>query len=85
MIFDEDAIISLIPNTEWHYRAGVLKVFTKGVVAPTAEEISAEKIRLEQAKEQAEAEAKAQKQAILDRLGLTEEELRIVLGQGIIL
>ena len=29
---------------------------------------------------QAQAAAQAQKQAILDRLGLTEEELRIVLG-----
>ena len=42
-----------------------------------------------QAKELAEAEAlaaaQAQKQAILDRLGLTEDELRIVLGQRIIL
>ena len=43
-------------------------------------------MRLEQiAFEEAKAEAQAQKQAILDRLGLTEEELRIVLGQGIIL
>ena len=29
---------------------------------------------------QAQAAAQAQKQAILDRLGLTEDELRIVLG-----
>ena len=36
-------------------------------------------------KAEQDAAAKAQKQAILDRLGLTEDELRIVLGQRIIL
>ena len=36
-------------------------------------------------KAEQEATAQAQKQAILDRLGLTEDELRIVLSQGIIL
>ena len=45
----------------------------------TAQEI-AELEQQAQAIEQAEAEAQAQKQAILDRLGLTEDELRIVLG-----
>lgn len=34
----------------------------------------------DEARIQAEAQAKAAKQAILDRLGLTEDDLRIVLG-----
>ena len=79
MFNDEDAIHSLIPNTEWHYRAGVLTVFTEGVVAPTAEEIATEKIRLEEVKAQQEEEAAAKKaaaEAKLAALGLTSDDLK---------
>ena len=48
--------------------------------APTWEEVQAAHIAVQEAKAQAEAAAEAQKQAILDRLGLTEDELRIVLS-----
>ena len=79
MIRDEEAIQSLIPNTEWHYRAGVLTVFTEGVVAPTEQEIQQEKQRLLEAQAQAEAQAAANKaaaEAKLAALGLTADDLK---------
>jgi hypothetical protein len=80
MILNEDAINSLIPNTEWHYRAGVLTIFTEGVTAPSSDEIAAEKVRLaEVLAEQEEAKA-AQKAALLDRLGITEDEAKLLLA-----
>jgi hypothetical protein len=80
MIIDEDAIKSLIPDAEWHYRAGILTVFTQNIITPTAEEIAAEKTRLEQVKTQQEAEAAAKRQALLDKLGITEEEAKLLLS-----
>lgn len=48
----------------------------------TAEEIAQMKIDTAntEARKQAEAEAAAARQAILDRLGLTAEELKVLLG-----
>ena len=46
----------------------------------TKEEFLAGFNQVQALKAEQEAAAKAQKQAILDRLGLTEDELRIVLG-----
>lgn len=80
MIIDEDAIHSLIPNTEWHYAAGVLTVFTEGVKAPSSEEITAEKIRLEKIKAEREQVALAEKQALLNRLGITTDEAKLLLS-----
>lgn len=48
--------------------------------APTLTEIQTAYQTIKAAEIQAKATTQAQKQAILDRLGLTEEELRIVLG-----
>lgn len=48
--------------------------------APTWAELEVAHQSIKAAEAQAQATAKAQKQAILDRLGLTEDELRIVLG-----
>lgn len=79
MIQDEDAINSLIPNTEWHYRAGVLTIFTEGVSAPTPAEIAAEKIRLTELLAEQEAAKAAKKlaaEAKLAALGLDADDLR---------
>ena len=52
-----------------------------GKEAPiTKEQFEAGFAQVDAIKAQAEAAAQAQKQAILDRLGLTQDELRIVLG-----
>ena len=80
MITEVEAIHSLIPNTEWHYSAGVLTVFTEGVETPTAQEIQNELIKLQAAEAAAKAEALAKRQALLDRLGITEEEARLLLA-----
>jgi hypothetical protein len=80
MIIDEDAIKSLIPDTEWHYRAGVLTVFTENIIAPTAEEIVAEKIRLEKLEEERMAETIAKQEILLDKLGITKEEVKLLLS-----
>lgn len=47
---------------------------------PTKDELDVANAAMEQELLQFEAQAKAAKQAILDRLGLTEDELRIVLS-----
>jgi hypothetical protein len=80
MILNEDAINSLIPNTEWHYRAGVLTIFTEGVTAPSSAEIAAEKVRLTEVLAQQEEAKAAQKAALLDRLGITEDEAKLLLA-----
>jgi len=79
MISEIEAIKNLIPNTEWHYSDGVLTVFTKGVLAPTEQEIQQEKQRLIEVEAQAEAEAAAKKaaaEAKLAALGLTSDDLK---------
>lgn len=84
MILDEQAIHSLIPNTEWHYKNGVLTVFTDGVTTPSADEIVAEKRRLEKVQAQEEtnkANAKVAAEAKLQALGLTTDDLK-ALGLG---
>ena len=80
MITDETAIISLIPSAEWHYRAGVLTIFTEGVNAPSSAEIAAEKVRLSEVLAQQDAAKATQKAALLDRLGITEEEAKLLLS-----
>lgn len=80
MIIDEDAIHSLIPNTEWHYAAGVLTVFTENVQVPSSKEIAAEKNRLEKIKTEKEQAALAEKQALLNRLGITTDEAKLLLN-----
>ena len=47
---------------------------------PTLAEVEAEIAKIPARKEQARAEAKAKRQALLDKLGITEEEARLLLG-----
>jgi hypothetical protein len=77
------AIKSLRPNVEWSMSGEDVENIiwhTPNVDSLTEEEVQNEIIRLEQVQE-AELDAKAvQKAAILERLGLTEDELRVVLS-----
>jgi hypothetical protein len=77
------AIKSLRPNVEWSMSGDDVENIiwhTPNVDSLTEEEVQDEIIRLEQVQE-AELDAKAvQKAAILERLGLTEDELRVVLS-----
>ena len=75
------ALNSLVPNARWQLTGNNYDDINwiEGN-KPTLEQLENELRILPIKKAQAEAAAKAQKQAILDRLGLTEDELRIVLG-----
>jgi len=49
----------------------------------TQAEIAETKLQLEANQQAAEAEAEAKKQALLDRLGITEEEAKLLLAQSL--
>ena len=73
------AIKSLLGNAEWSIfdeDLSTLQIHTLGVTAPTEVEIKAEVKRMADA----EKAKPAQKQAILDRLGLTAEEAALLVG-----
>lgn len=78
-----DAILKLKPNSQFVYYGSDYSTIKWDVLdgeAPTQAQID---VAIEQVKadELAEAEAKAtQRQALLTRLGITEEEARILLG-----
>ena len=78
-----DAILKLKPNAQFVYYGSDYSTIKWDVLdgkAPTQAEIDAA-IKQVKANEIAEAEAKATaKAAILDRLGLTADELKTILG-----
>jgi uncharacterized protein YggE len=84
MLIDRSqAILELIPNTEWHLIDDVLTVFTSGVKAPTMAEIDAKVIEMQEtavavkiAKDAELAQAKEALQAKLVALGLTTDDLK---------
>ena len=77
------AIRLLKPNSEFSYSNGDYSTINWIVLdgdAPTQSEIDAA-IKTIKSDEKAEAKAKAtQRQAILDRIGLTADELKTILG-----
>jgi hypothetical protein len=74
------AISFIRPNAEFTLSGDNLEWLDKNQSEPTNAEIEAGFIAY-QAAQQAEAEAKEiQRQAILDRLGLTSDEARLLLG-----
>jgi hypothetical protein len=83
MINKASAIKSLRPNVEWSMSGDDVENIiwhTPNVEPLTEVEVEAEIIRLELV-QKTELDAKAiQKSAILERLGLTEEELKVVLS-----
>ena len=48
--------------------------------APTWQEVQAAHLQVKAAEEAAKAEAAAKRQALLDKLGITEDEARLLLG-----
>jgi len=72
-------LTSLLPEVEWSISNNdldTLEIHTEGVSAPTQEQIDNEIKRLA-----AETASKAAaRQAVLTRLGLTEEEAQLILG-----
>ena len=48
--------------------------------APTIAELEAAHLLVKEVEAQAKAEAEAKRQALLDKLGITEEEARLLLG-----
>lgn len=83
MSYLSKAIFNLRPNAEFSYIEEDYSTIKWDVLdgdAPTQEEINDEIKRIK-ANEIADAEAKIiARQAILDRLGLTEEEAKLLLG-----
>ncbi len=83
MINKASAIKSLRPNVEWSMSGDDVENIiwhTEGVEPLTEKEVQDEIIRLEQAQENEQVVKATQKAAILERLGLTEDELRVVLS-----
>ena len=71
------AIKSLLPNIEWSIsdeNLSTLVIHTQGVTAPTQSQINAEIKKMEDA----EKAKPAQKQALLDRLGITADEAALL-------
>jgi len=77
------AIKSLRPDVEWSMSGDDVENIiwhTPNVEPLTEKEVQDEIIRLEQAQEDEQVVKATQKAAILERLGLTEDELRVVLS-----
>lgn len=77
------AIKFLKPNSEFSFKDGDYSTIKWDVLegdAPTWEEVQAAHLQVKEAKEAAIAEAEAKKQALLDRLGITAEEARLLLS-----
>lgn len=68
------------PNAEWLMRGLEIEWLDTKQTEPTTSEIEAGWVAYLAKTEADKVAAQAQKQAILNRLGLTEDELRIVLG-----
>ena len=83
MDYISKAIFNLRPNAEFSYQDNDYSTIKWDVLegnAPTQNEIDVEINRIKSA-EITDAQAKAaQRQALLTRLGITEEEARILLG-----
>ena len=73
-------ILFIRPNAEFNMRGDTLEWMDATQTQPTEEEIAQGWIDY-QAKEAADkAEAEAKRQALLDKLGITEDEARLLLG-----
>jgi hypothetical protein len=74
------AILFIRPNAEFVLRDSEIEWHDAAQTQPTEEEIAQGWIDY-QAKEAADkAEAEAKRQALLDKLGITEDEARLLLG-----
>jgi hypothetical protein len=78
-----EAITALRPDAHWYMVGNTLDGLVwedEEQTAPTQEEIDVKLVELETELEAAKVAKVAQKAAILERLGLTEDELRVVLS-----
>lgn len=79
----EQALIKLLPGVEWKITDGdltTLEIFTEGIKAPTQTEINQTIKAIDLAVEK-EAETKAiAKAALLEKLGITEDEAKLLLS-----
>jgi parvulin-like peptidyl-prolyl isomerase len=77
------AIKYLKPNSEFVFKEADYSTIEWVVLdgaAPTWEEVQAAHLQVKAAEEAALAEAEAKKQALLDRLGITAEEAKLLLS-----
>jgi hypothetical protein len=74
-----DAIHQLIPNTEWHLVGETLTIFTPNVETPTMAQIDAKVLQLNEQFEQEKIAQAEQKLALLEKLGITENEAKLLL------
>ena len=74
------AIKFIRPGAEFVLRGNELDWLDNEQTKPTDEEIEAGFIAYQDALAQAQAEAQAKRQALLDKLGITEEEAKLLLG-----
>jgi hypothetical protein len=81
LILKTRAIHKLRPNKEWvlDEKTG-LKFFDENVIAPTDTEIVAVMSEIEANDAAVESQKLIQKAAVLDRLGITEEEAQLLLS-----
>ena len=79
-----EAIHNLRPNTEWVIQDNDLSTLQfikpKDVIPPTKIEIEQESAAIELAKQNAKAAKAEQRAALLQRLGITEEEAKLLLS-----
>jgi len=83
MIHEEivEALNSLVPNAKWQLTGDDYSdINWIDGDKPTVEELQNEIELLPQRKAAKQAEAAAKRQALLDRLGITEEEAKLLLG-----
>jgi len=83
MIHEEivEALNSLVPNAKWQLTGDDYSdINWIDGDKPTVEELQNEIQLLPQRKAAKQAEAAAKRQALLDRLGITEEEAKLLLG-----
>lgn len=76
------ALVSLSNSAQWTMRGGDYEniEWLCECPKPTFEEIEVESVRLESIEAQAKADQATAKQAILDRLGLTADEAKLLLS-----
>ena len=82
-IYLSRAIKKLRPNAEFSFTDFDYSTIKWDILegdAPTQAEVDAAIEAVKQEEAQATAEATAQRQALLDKLGITEEEARLLLG-----
>jgi hypothetical protein len=82
MAIGGEVLTMLCPDVEWTIYGDDYEsiIWHKGIVGITKEEFEAGFAQYDSWKAQQDAAKAAQRQALLDKLGITEEEARLLLG-----